>query len=70
MFKQFYSSLFSREPDMYATIRVSDARCTLIIPNLPDAYKIWMGPIKKEQEFMNLYGVENVILEDFIEAGA
>lgn len=56
-----------REPDMYATIRVSDARCTLIIPNLPDAYKIWMGPIKREQEFMNLYGVENVILEDFIE---
>jgi len=56
-----------REPDMYATIRVSDAHCTLIVPNLPDAYKIWMGPIKREQEFMNLYGVENVILEDFIE---
>ena len=52
---------------MYATIRVSDAHATLIIPNLPEAYKIWMGPIKREQEFMDLYGVENVILEDYIE---
>ena len=63
----FWWAFGVREPDMYGTIRVEDGFSTLVIPCLPDSYKIWMGHIKSPQEFMDLYGVDDVIFESDLE---
>ncbi len=71
MFRQesnFQYLLGVKEPDCYATIRVSDGHTTLFIPRLPASYAVWMGAIMPPSHFKDLYKVDHACFEDEIDS--
>lgn len=49
-----------REPDCYGIVDLLDKKCTLFVPNFPQSYGVWMGPIQPQQYYIDKYLVDEV----------
>jgi Xaa-Pro dipeptidase len=57
-----------REPDCYGAIDIDTGRSTLFVPRLPDAYAVWMGKVKTNDEWRAVYEVDEVRFVDELAA--
>jgi len=49
-----------KEPDCYGTIDIDTGKTTLYVPRLPEAYAVWMGAIKSNDEWKQIYAMDEV----------
>lgn len=55
------------EPDCHAVLELDTGKSILVIPRIPDAYKIWMI-VREAPYFVNTYKVDKVIYDEEFEA--
>ncbi len=63
--ESFFQWLFGvREPDFFGAVDVKTGHSTLFVPRLPAEYAVWMGRIKRPEEFRSAYEVSEVRFVD------
>ncbi|KAK3781327.1 hypothetical protein RRG08_018954 [Elysia crispata] len=62
----FHWAFGVEEPDFFGAIDVDTGRSILFPPNLPSSYAVWMGRLLTEDDFKNLYEVDEVHFSDKI----
>ena len=71
LFRQdsWFNYLFGvKEPQFYGALSLQTKTATLFIPRLPAEYEVWCGKIQTPQYFKELYGVDEVLYVDELEA--
>ena len=71
LFRQdsWFNYLFGvKEPQFFGALSLQTKKATLFIPRLSAEYEVWCGKIQTPQYFKELYGVDEVLYVDELEA--